>query len=146
MIAMSVQADVLIPGRTQAVWDVLTDLQSYPRWNPFIRSAEGALRTDARWRLELTLDGRLFFPAPVVVVECVAGKHLAWRGGPPGLMTGLHGFALTETPEGTLLWQSEAFSGLIAQAVLPMLRTVLRQRFVELNEALKAEVSRRADP
>ena len=142
---MSVRADALIPGSTQAVWDVLTDLPSFPAWSPFIRRAEGALRTDARWRLELTLDGRVFFPVPVVVVECVAGRRLAWRGGLPGLMTGLHGFALTATPEGTLLSQSESFSGLIVPAVLPMLRTTLRQRFVEMNEALKAEVTRRAN-
>lgn len=76
---MSVRTDVLIPERPQAIWEVLIDLPSYPSWNPFIRGAEGVVRASARWRVELTLDGRLFFPIPVVVVDCVPGNPTARR-------------------------------------------------------------------
>ena len=140
---MRISTDIAIPGRAEAVWAVLTDLPSYQAWNPFIRKLEGALEEGAAWRAELTIDGRLFFTVPTVVTQWVPGRRLAWRGGIPRLMTGAHGFSLTETADGVTLEQSESFSGALVPAVFPMLRTSLTRRFIAMNDALRSEVVRR---
>ena len=140
---MQISTHIAITGNADAVWAVLCDLPSYPSWNPFIRKLEGALEDRAAWKAELTLDGRLFFTVPTVVIHWEPGRRLAWRGGIPKLMTGAHSFGLTETADGVTLEQSERFSGPLVPIVFPMLKTALIRRFVAMNEALRSEVMRR---
>ena len=39
----TISAAIDIAATPQQVWAVLADLDSYPQWNPFIRSASGQL-------------------------------------------------------------------------------------------------------
>ena len=140
---MSISTQITIPGTARDVWVVLTDLPSYPAWNPFIRKVEGRLEEGARWKAELTLDGRLFFPVPTTITCWSPEKCLTWRGGIPAMMTGSHSFALFENEGSVAFEQSESFSGRLVPIVSPLLVGALSRRFVEMNEALKREVERR---
>ena len=139
------RAELPIPARAGMVWSVLTDLESYPAWNPFIRRAEGQRREGARWRLELTLNGRSFLTVRVQVTCWEPGRRLTWHGGipMPHLITGAHDFRITETRTGVSLVQAETFSGLLAPGLFPWLRARTQARFTEMNEAVRDEVARR---
>ncbi|MEL6061769.1 MULTISPECIES: SRPBCC domain-containing protein [unclassified Methylobacterium] len=136
---------IAIPARAGMVWSVLTDLESYPDWNPFIRKAEGQRRAGARWRLELTLNGRSYRTVCVQVTGWEPGRCLTWRGGiaTPPLIIGTHAFRIAETRQGVDLVQAETFAGWLAPVLFPWLRARMQARFAEMNAALRDEVARR---
>jgi hypothetical protein len=138
-------SEIAIPARAGMVWSVLTDLESYPAWNPFIRKAEGQRREGARWRLAMTLNGRTFRPLRVQVTCWEPGRRLTWRGGllVPRLLTGAHDFRITETADGVRLVQAVTVAGLLAPGVFPWLRARTQARFAEMNAAVRDEVARR---
>ena len=43
MLKAAIEAEVLIHASPEATWAVLTDFDSYPEWNPFIRASRVAL-------------------------------------------------------------------------------------------------------
>ncbi|MBE7249018.1 MAG: SRPBCC domain-containing protein [Actinomycetospora chiangmaiensis] len=136
---------IAIPARAGMVWSVLTDLESYPDWNPFIRRAEGQRRVGARWRLELTLNGRSYRTVRVAVTCWEPGRRLTWCGGirVPHLITGTHDFRIAETRQGVDLVQAETFAGWLAPVLFPWLKARTQARFSEMNAALRDEVARR---
>ncbi|WP_457107893.1 SRPBCC family protein [Methylobacterium sp. P5_C11] len=138
-------AEIAIPARAGMVWSVLTDLESYPAWNPYIRTATGRRREGARWRLERTLNGRAYRAVPVTVTCWEPGRRLTWRGGVamPPLLIADHDVQIIETAEGVRLVQAQTVAGLLAPGLFPWLRTRLQARLTAMNEALRDEVARR---
>lgn len=141
---------IAIPARAGMVWSVLTDLESYPDWNPFIRKATGQRRAGAQWRLELTLNGRTFQTVRVQVTCWEPGRRLTWRGGipilrlpMPHLSTGTHDVRITETRQGVDLVQAETCAGWLAPVLFPWLQGRMQARLAEMNAALQDEVARR---
>lgn len=137
--------EIAIPARAGLVWSVLTDLDSYPAWNPFIRKAEGQQRAGAHWRLELTLNGRAYRTVRVQVTCWEPGRRLTWRSGLPlpPLIVGTHDVRITETRQGVDLVQAETVSGLLAPVLFPWLNSRLQARFAAMSAALRDEVARR---
>ena len=138
-------AEIAIPARAGLVWSVLTDLESYPAWNPVIRKAEGPLRRDACWRLDLALNGRARLTLRVRVICWEPGRRLTWRGGlaRPHLLTSCHDVRIIETRQGVSLVQAQSVAGLFAPGLFPWLRSRLQARCAAMNEALREEVARR---
>lgn len=138
-------AETPIPARAGMVWSVLTDLESYPAWNPFIRRAEGVRREGARWRLEVSLNGRASRTVRVEVIRWEPGRRLGWRGGVPvrRLLTVAHDARIAETPEGVHLVQAVTVTGLLAPALFPWLRARVQARLAAMNAAVRDEVARR---
>jgi hypothetical protein len=133
----TMSAAIQIDAPPLAVWAILTDLSSYPEWNPLFREAAGEVIAGQRIRLRSTHpgNGRLMTVKPRIVTA-EPGVLLRWTASLPGIMTGEHSFALSAAGGGTQLVQSETFRGLL----VPFSgRTFARAEasFRELNEALK---------
>src|SRR5260370_4648078 len=107
----TISATVDIAATAQQVWAVLADLDAYPQWNPFIRSASGQVAEGATLTLRLVpAQGRaMTFRPKVLAAE--PGLLLRWIGRliMPGLFDGTHQFALEDiggptppTPSATL--------------------------------------------
>jgi hypothetical protein len=141
----TISAEIPIPARAGMVWSVVTDLESFSAWNPVIRRAEGQRREGARWRLEVTLNGRSFATVRAQVTCWEPGRRLTWRGGPrvPLLFTGCHDIRITETRTGVRLVQAATFAGPLAPGLSRWLRARIQARFAAMNEAVRDEVARR---
>ena len=64
----AISAAVDIAATPRQVWAVLADLDAYPQWNPFIRSASGQLAEGATLALRLVPgQGRAMTFRPKVV-------------------------------------------------------------------------------
>src|SRR5260370_19388987 len=94
----TISATVDIAAPPQQVWAVLADLDAYPQWNPFIRSASGQVAEGATLSLRLVpAQGRaMTFRPKVLAAE--PGRLLRWSGRliVPGLFDGTHQFALED--------------------------------------------------
>lgn len=131
-------ASIHIAATPEQVWQILTDFNRYPEWNPFIIFMKGEAAPGQTLRETVRQpDGKqLQFTSRIVIWN--VGKHLAWDGylGAPFLFKGRHEFILEEIASGTQLTQRETFTGLL----LPFLNidTIL-PGYHQMNEALKTK-------
>jgi hypothetical protein len=122
------------------VWQVLTDVDRYPAWNPFITSVDGALREGGKLRVRIEPPGRKAITFGPTVVALAQERELRWRGRLliPGLFDGEHAFRLEERTGGCRFRQTERFSGVLVPLFGEGLLEATRQGFEAMNAALKA--------
>jgi hypothetical protein len=137
-----------VDAAVEDVWETLTDLAGYQRWNPFITAAAGTIQAGERLALTIQPPGgrAMGFKPWVTAVE--QHHYVEWLGhlGLPGLFDGRHSFTLTAMAGGrTLVQQSETFTGVLVPFTGPMLART-RAGFVALNEALAQATPRRQTP
>jgi hypothetical protein len=127
------------------IWEILSDFQSYPAWNPFIRSIRGNLAEGERITGDLRPSGATGMTIRPVLLRVIPHRELRWRGHlfVPGLFDGEHVFEIRPLGDDACLFvQHEYFSGLLAPLLENMLKTDTARGFVEMNEALKARTER----
>ena len=80
MTGIVLTADKLIEAPPSAVWDLLVDLDAWPKWGPTIR---GARLDEPHSELGLhatgTVQTSVGVAVPFVVTEFEPGRHWAWR-------------------------------------------------------------------
>ncbi len=124
----------------QVVWEVLTRIDEWPRWNPDVQSAaiEGDLAEGSRFRWNV---GSRTIVSTIRQVEPPAA--IAWTGKTPGLRA-IHVYRLEARGNGTLVSSEESWEGVVARVFrIRMQRTLERAMDVSLRH-LKAEAERRA--
>jgi len=133
-----------IDAPPELVWEVLTDLRAYPEWNPFIRSATGAIEVGGRLKMTLQpVGGRRITMRPTVL-EAAPGRRLRWLGhlGVPGVFDGDHSFTISERNGGSRLVQHETFRGVLAPLMARSLNRHTLPGFSAMNEAVKHRAER----
>jgi len=134
--ADQVITQVAIAAPREKVWAILTDLPSYPAWNPFIRRIEGKLVVGETITADLhttNLPPRTV-KAKILIVD--HGAQLRWLGSLPGLFSGEHYWILRDRPDGgTDMEQGETFKGVMVPFIKP---ERLRVDYEAMNKALKA--------
>ncbi|MGD0555599.1 MAG: SRPBCC domain-containing protein [Streptosporangiaceae bacterium] len=133
----TMSATIQIDAPPEAVWAVLTDLSSYPEWNPLFREASGQVAVGNRIRLRSVhpANGGLMTVKPKITVAD-PGAELRWVASLPGIISGEHHFTLTAADGGTRLEQGETYRGLLA-AFSGKTFARAEASFQALNEALK---------
>ena len=118
------------------VWDVLTDLTSWPTWNTTVVRTEGEVRLGAKVAVTVTANpGRTF---PVTVTEMDPPRRMVWRGGMPlGLFSGTRTYSLTTDGDSTTFAMEESYSGVMAPLITRSIPD-LAASFDEFAACLKA--------
>ena len=131
--------EIEVAATPARVWQVLTDLDAYPQWNPFITRAHGELRVGARLEVLIQIpgeSGRVFRPE---VLKVERERELRWLGrfAVPGLFNGEHFFKIEPRETGrTRFLHGERFTGLLVPFLGRMLDKTERG-FGSMNDALK---------
>jgi hypothetical protein len=138
--------DIEIEASTGVVWDILTDLDRYGDWNPFIVSAEGDVAVGERLTNRMQPPGGKAMTFKPTVTAVDEGNTFEWLGrlGVPGIFDGRHRFELEQTPGGgTHLIHTERLSGALVRPMRRSLDTRTLAGFEAMNAALKTRAEAR---
>ena len=136
-----IAAEVEIDAPETLIWDVLSDLESYGDWNPFLTSASGKIEEGARIELFIKpprARGAYINPRIVLVEE---GKGFSWCNNMlfPGLFDTEHYFIIDPIDDTRCRFvQGEEVSGLLSIPILLLIGGATRRGMERMNDALKA--------
>lgn len=136
----SIETSIVIAAPIDCVWSVLTALDRYADWNPYLVRIEGnAVAGTTITVHSVTVPGGDLIVAPVSVVS-VEPYVMRWEGGLPdrGQFKGDHWFVLNEEKGNTRFDHFEHFSGALEAAILAAHGETIRTNFLRFNDALKA--------
>jgi hypothetical protein len=144
-MARQLRSETVIHAPAEVVWDILTDFESFPSWNPFIRKASGRLAPGERIEVWLRLYGRrtMRFTPKVTVAD--RPSRLGWwaQSGIRGILDADRFFVIEPAGDGVIFRQGEDCSGVIAPIALKLgLESRILQGYERLNHALKARAER----
>ena len=134
-----ISSEITIDRPPEEVWDILTDLEGFDSWNPFIVRAKGDVEPGAHLTITTKANGKTFTLHPKVT-EYLTGHAFGWTGrlaGIPGLFTGEHHHELRPIDGGTRYIQTESFRGVMVPFVGKAI-VETEAAFDRMNQALKA--------
>jgi hypothetical protein len=133
------EGELQIAADPDTVWQVLADLERWPRWNPDVRSIalDGPLAPGSvfRWRAGTSLTSTL------KVVD--RPRELAWTGTTMGIRA-VHVFRFEPRDVGTQASSEESWDGLIPRLFKRFSRLSLERGIRSMLERLKVESEKRA--
>jgi hypothetical protein len=133
------QSTIDIEAPPERVWSVLTDLNAFSEWNPFIREARGDLRPGSELDIRIQPPGGRLIRFRPTVIKVDPRRELRWLGrtGVRGIFDGEHVHQLEPVAgDGTRYTQSERFSGIFAWFAGGIVKKTL-VGFAAMNAALK---------
>lgn len=133
--------EITIDAPPERVWHILTDLEAYADWNPFLVSSSGRVAVGERLVNRMQPVGARAQTFKPTVTEVEPGRTFEWLGrlGLPGLFDGRHRFDLQPTADGgTHLVHRESFSGILVRPFRSSLDDGTLRAFELMNQALKA--------
>ena len=116
----SMQSQVVIHAPAERVWQVLTDLDAYPEWNPFFVNAEGELVVGESLKLTMQPVGKDQQSFSPELLALAPHKKLVWRGRLwiPWLFDGTHTFSIERIDARSVRFiQHEDFAGMFVPFV-----------------------------
>ena len=125
-----------IDASPQRVWDLLTDAEGYPGWNPAVVSLTGRIANGETIRLVSTVNPRRTFSLAVSEVE--PPTRMVWSDGMPlGLFRGVRTFSLRPLgAERTEFSMRERYSGILASVITRAIPD-LTESFAQFGDGLK---------
>lgn len=130
----SAHSEVVINAPAQKVWQVLTDTQQYPQWNPTLQLAKGELATGNKVTYQFTQDAENSYEVTATVRAIEPNKLLHQNGGMPLILTYDHRYILQPQGDKTHVTIHEDYRGIGVNFWQP---TAVEEAYKRLNEALK---------
>ncbi len=111
-----IKTEITIKANPEKIWEILTNQNEYPNWNPFIKKFEGKLIIGERLKVVIQPENSSKMTFKPTVLEYEENKILKWKGKfiIGGLFDGTHIFELIDNKNGTSTFkQSEIFEGIL---------------------------------
>lgn len=134
-----------IKATSDAIWDLISDLPGWSRWNPIYPEAAGTIGLGQSLMLQETIPGRAPRRISPQVVDWAPREQLVWKlTATPLLASSLRYFEIEElTPGACVFANGEIFTGVLGEQEARRNRRALKAAFEALSEAVRAEVEPR---
>jgi hypothetical protein len=133
----SCHTQLVINAPVALVWNILTDVERYPEWNPSIAKVWGSLREQGIIYIH---HAHLHLIIPVRIERLQPRAQLAWRGIKTfsAVVQGEHYFRLTDLGDDrTELQHGEIFSGWLSHLLPSSFFSKLQSNYAYHNQKLK---------
>lgn len=134
-----IETEIGIDARPERVWSILTDLEKYAEWNPFIKKAKGRVQVGEKLEVFISPPNGKAMVFKPIVKSVIENSEFIWLGRFlfPGIFDGEHIFNIHHDDRGCFLVQIEKFSGILVPMMWSSLDTNTRAGFELMNHALK---------
>lgn len=135
-----IYTEIEINAPASKVWEILTDFDKYPDWNPFLISLYGKPEPGKTFSVSIKPDGKKPMTFKPVCLKFERNSEFRWQGNLffKGLFDGEHIFEMIEIePNRTRFIHRENFSGILVSILWKQLDTNTRRGFEKMNEKLK---------
>lgn len=135
--------EIVVAAPIGTVWDLLTTIENWPRWNRDI--------TNARFGLPLAAGSVFHWDAAGLagidstIGEVIFQRRIAWSGPSQGVM-GIHVWHFTPVAEGVLVQTEESWAGEPITRQVSVMQQALNQSIRSWLESLKREAESSAAP
>ena len=134
------RTEIDIQASPEKVWQIITDLDRWTEWNPFIQHAIG--KAKAGEKVDITFrSGSKEMTLHCTVVKVEPGRELCWKYhvGLPVLFQGEHSFIIEPIGDNQVRFiDREIFNGLLVPLQAKDIDTNSRRGFEAMDRALKA--------
>jgi hypothetical protein len=134
------RTEIEIQATPDKVWQVLTNLDQYPEWNPFIHHAIGKAKLGEK--VDITFrSGSKEMTLHCIVVKVEPNKELCWKYHVvlPVLFSGEHSFIIEQVEGNKIRFTDrEIFNGLLVSTQAKDIDTHSKEGFEAMDKALKA--------
>jgi hypothetical protein len=133
------RTQIEVEATPERVWEILTDFDAYPEWNPFIQRIEGEAAPGSKLEVRIEPPGGRAMTFKPTVLEVAPGQELRWLGRvlAPGLFDGEHSLRIEPIDDSRVRFvQAERFTGVLVPVLGKSLEKTQRG-FTAMNEALK---------
>lgn len=121
------------------VWRILSDVEDYQKWNPFIKRIHGKLQGGEKLDVRMKLASFMFHLKPLVL-NIEINKEIRWKGHflIKGLFDGDHLFRIEEMENGNVHFiNCEKFTGVLVPLFMFLIKKDTEKGFNAMNEQLK---------
>lgn len=135
-----VYTEIEINAPAETVWEILTDLEKYREWNPFIRESAGKAVLGCGLTCRPQFSGGPIMTFHPVVSRVEPYRIFAWKGHVlfPGLADGEHIFEIEPLGKNRVRHiHRQEFRGLLIPLVWRRMYKRTAQGFISMNKALK---------
>lgn len=142
----TVRAEIEIDASPESVFDILSDLDRYPEWNPFTPSIESTLEIGAPVRMRVRLlEGKRLFRQVEYVTACERPRRLCWGADIPFRRIVRADRCQTLEPlenERTRYICTDEISGWLTPIVMRFFGAAMQRGFEDCARALKQRAER----
>ncbi len=128
---------VIIEAPLKSVWEILSDFDRYPEWNPLIGKIRGNVAEGALV-LAYVCPLKVYFPVRIISFKPM--QEIIWQGRMPtaSLMQGEHYYYLKDLGNNhTELIHGETFTGSLSDFMPPFLLSQLQDAYEFHNQKIK---------
>jgi hypothetical protein len=140
-----IYTEVQINASDKQVWGIISNLESYNKWNPFIKDAHGVLKVGEQLHMKLHNGSLNLDPFDPTLLRVKQGIEINWIGrvaNIPRLFDGNHHLIIQPLSNGSVKFiQYEDFKGIIVSLTNIFQKGLFddtREGFIKMNNALKA--------
>jgi len=133
----SVHHEITINADPEKVWDILTNMDEYPSWNPVMELLEGTVQEGNKVKYKFTQDENTTSEIGATVLQVTPNKLLNQKGGIPLVLTFNHKYILESTGNSTKVIIHEDYTGIGVNFWNPQ---PVQEAYKRLNIALKNQV------
>jgi hypothetical protein len=127
------------------VWEILSDVEEYHKWNPFIKRIHGKLQAGEKLDVRMKIASFVFHLKPLLL-NTEINKEIRWKGRflINGLFDGEHLFRIEEMENGNVHFiNCEKFTGVLVPLFMYLIKKDTENGFNAMNEQLKKKAEKK---